>query len=189
MKYNIDTANYADLKTLEDRVRRTLYAHGFNENTSTPLGDMNSLCRNLVQDAAATDAELATLQAKLAESEAQRAVLVGALGGFVGLVENNWKGMEGVFYDPMPTCEQLPEAYLALQNALASQPPSDLVALVKAVGVFRQHEGRCQTNQDAGNLKDHVVRRLELLGETYAALDALLTNQPGFRALIDREDV
>lgn len=70
MSYDIDKANYADLKTLEDRVRRTLFAHGFNEKTSTPLGDMNSLCRSLVQDAAKTDAELAALRARVAELEA-----------------------------------------------------------------------------------------------------------------------
>lgn len=69
MDDDIDTANYADLKTLEDRVRRTLFAHGFNEKTSTPLGDMNSLCRNLVQDAAATDAELAALRQRLEQAE------------------------------------------------------------------------------------------------------------------------
>lgn len=69
MDDDIDTANYADLKTLEDRVRRTLFAHGFNEKTSTPLGDMNSLCRNLVQDAAATDAELQQLRTRVGELE------------------------------------------------------------------------------------------------------------------------
>lgn len=223
MKYNIDTANYADLKTLEDRVRRTLYAHGFNENTSTPLGDMNSLCRNLVQDAAATDAELAALQARLAEaererdakhnaladqtnahfaerieherrlaeSEAQRAVLVAALEHIRGA---KWDDIEG---QPMIVLGRTPSGLgtsliapaEVCRQALATQPPSDLVALVKATSAFRRHEAKCQANQDAGNLKDHVVKRLELLGETYAALDALLTNQPGFRALIDREDV
>lgn len=82
MEYDIDKANYADLKTLEDRVRRTLFAHGFNENTSTPLGDMNSLCRNLVQDAAATDAELAALRQRAEKAEALIEEIRRAMGGY-----------------------------------------------------------------------------------------------------------
>jgi len=119
------------------------------------------------------------LQTRLAEAEAQRAVLVAALEDLItGADEADRLLPYGHGLRTLPA-----------RQALANQPPSDLVALVKVTSAFRRHEAKCQANQDAGNLKDHVVKRLELLGEMYDALDTLLTNQPEFRALIDREGV
>ena len=130
--------------------------------------------------------QVTALQARLAESEAQRAVLVAALDD----ARQHFDAINNIAYG-----RERDDSGLAKQGrdraaaALATQPPSDLVALVKAVGAFRQHEAKCQENQDAGNLKDHVVKRLELLGEMYDALDTLFQNQPAFRALIESEGV
>lgn len=50
-------------------------------------------------------------------------------------------------------------------------------AVVEAAKAFQQHETKCQQNQDAGKLKDHIVKRLELLAELYAALRDLETKE------------
>lgn len=48
-----------------------------------------------------------------------------------------------------------------------------LEKIAQAVRAFREHEGKVQENQDAGNLKDHVVKRMELLQVVYDLVDGL----------------
>lgn len=101
------------------------------------------------------------LQARLAEAEAQRAVLVAALEDLITRADE--------------ADRLLPYGHglrtLPARQALANQPHSDLVALVKAAKALRE-----------------VMPIDGPRGREFAdALEALLTNQPGFRVLIESE--
>lgn len=142
--------------------------------------------------------ELAALQAKLAESEAQRAVLVAALEHIRGA---KWDDIEG---QPMIVLGRTPSGLgtsliapaEVCRQALANQPPNDLVALVKAAEAWRDahehymaewsrrtHDGKAEAVHAA------VASAIQHEAAIKAALEALLTNQPGFRALIESEGV
>jgi len=141
---------------------------------SYDLNGMPDRRRRAEDRLAEADAELAALRARLAETEAQRAVLVAALEHIRGA---KWDDIEG---QPMIVLGRTPSGLgtsliapaEVCRQALANQPPSDLVALVRAL---------CAAL--ATSPENYAVLRAK------AALDTLLTNQPGFRALIDREDV
>lgn len=132
-------------------------------------------------------AELAALQARLAEAEAQRAVLVAALEHIRGA---KWDHIEG---QPMIVLGRTPSGLgtsliapaEVCRQALANQPPSDLVALVKAADDFVAALDAYSAVPSPDNGSDCDSAQAELEG----AIDTLLQNQPGFRALIDGEDV
>lgn len=132
------------------------------------------------------DSELAALQTRLAEAEAQRAALVAALEDLITRADE--------------ADRLLPYGHglrtLPARQALATQPPSDLVALVKAAATWREAHDRymdewSRRTHDGKAEAVHAAVASAIQHETAikAALDTLLTNQPGFRALIDREDV
>lgn len=109
--------------------------------------------------------QMAALQARLAEAEAQRAVLVGSIENMLHIMARRGRLDDGDWSKPINQMRQ----------ALANQPPSDLVALVKAAAKWRADRLSFEMTDD-----DRALA---------GALDTLFQNQPGFRALIESEGV
>lgn len=124
---------------------------------------------------------------RLAESEAQRALLVGALerdqvnhDKFYSFIRNLERALDGTHQQAV--ADTLLEMATAMEHlrdqrgdALAAQPPSDLVALVRAAW-------RISVDlYDSGFTPDENDEALKY------ALDTLFQNQPGWRALCEGE--
>lgn len=125
----------------------------------------------LVNEATVRRARVAELEAKLAESEGQRAVLVGVIEHTLDQFDRN-EELHG-------------DSLHQMRQALASQPPSDLVALVKAARRALNYI-RHVVYAQARTPDDACVQERDSLSK---ALNTLLTNQPGWRALIESEGV
>lgn len=148
------------------------------KRTLVDADELAALRARVAELAAAADGEIEALQARLAEAEAQRAVSVAVIEYALDQHDRN----EELHSDSLDQMRQ----------ALANQPPSDLVALVKAASRFFPAEHAldvwCAENPGEPIPSELSAPVNAAHAAAHDALDTLLTNQPGFRALIESEE-
>lgn len=156
---------------------------------ATPVGEPHSLANAKRAD----DAE-----AKLAESEAANVALRAAVKD----AHEHFDAINNIAYgrerDDSGLGKQGRERMAA---ALANQPPSELVDVLRAAGeldTLRQMKARIDHMAAFAKLLGRDEERVEIEREynerkpkawaaLYEALDALLTKYPGFRSMMDKE--